>query len=30
MKLVCMKRSVESCSLSVLVDGYEREDKRAG
>lgn len=28
--LVCMKVSEESCSLSVLADGYERKDKIAG
>ena len=28
--LVCLKVSVESCSLFVLADGYEREKKRAG
>ena len=28
--LVCMKVSVESCSRSVLADGYERKDKRTG
>ena len=25
-----MKTSVDSCSLSVVADGYEREDKGAG
>ena len=28
--LVCMKVSVDFCSLFVLVDGYERENRRAG
>ena len=28
--LVCMKVSVDFCSLFVLADGYERENRRAG